>query len=124
MRFAMRSIARTDIPHGGSLLVIDGEATTLGIERGCVWVTEENSFIDHVLVAGQRYTFDRPGVAIVTAREDARVTLSARRLGPRPLRVALAGRTLYERPLWLSAAWMLLPLPWMLSMMRAVTSAR
>ena len=114
----MRRIARTDIADGEALLVTDGEATTLHIDRGCVWVTEEGSFVDHVLVAGQRYTLDRPGIAIVTAHGDARVTLSARRLGARPSRVVAAGRTLYARPIWLSIVTMLLPLPQALSTAR------
>jgi hypothetical protein len=111
MRLAMRSIARAEIPVGESLVVIDGEATTMRIDRGCIWITEEKSFIDHVLVAGQRYTFDRPGVAIVTAHEDARDTLVAPRIGARPARVALGGKAFYLRPMWQTLVGMLLPSP-------------
>ena len=45
---------------GESLTVVDGEASTIRIDRGEVWLTEHGSFIDHLLVAGQAYTFDRP----------------------------------------------------------------
>ena len=107
----MRRIARVEIPEGDSLVVTDGKATSIHIDFGCVWITEEKSFIDHVLVAGQRYTFDRPGVAIATAHEDARVTLVAPRLGAWPARVALPGRVLYVRPVWQTVLGMLLPKP-------------
>ena len=85
---------------GDMLTVTDGEATTIRIDRGCVWITEEESVIDHVLEAGQRYTFDRPGVAIVAAQGDVRVTLLAPRIGPRPARIACGSSTLYFRPVW------------------------
>ena len=108
MRFPMRRIARAEIPDGASLVVKDGELTTLRVLHGCVWVTEECSFIDHILVAGQRYTFDRPGVAIVTAHEDARVALAAPATAC-PAHVSLAKRTLFERPAWQSIARFLIP---------------
>lgn len=111
MRRAMRRIARAEIPVGESLAITDGEATTIRIDRGRIWITEEKSFIDHVLVAGQRYTLDRPGVAIVTAQEDARVTLVAPRIGAPPARVTLAGKALYVRPVWRKFVRMLLPSP-------------
>lgn len=93
------------------MVVTNGKGTTVRIEGGCVWITEEKSFIDHVLVAGQRYTFDRPGVAIATAHEDACVTLDAPRFGAWPARVALAGKVLYLRPVWQTILGMLWPLP-------------
>ena len=68
--------------RGDRLSVTDGEATTIRIDRGCVWITEEGSVVDHVLEAGQRYTFDRPGVALVAAQNEVRVTLLAPRVGP------------------------------------------
>jgi len=91
------------LARGESLTVLDGEASTIRIDRGEVWLTEHGSFIDHVLVAGQAYTFDRPGKAIVTAQADSRVTVFAPQDGPPPVRIATALRTLYARPLW----WML-----------------
>ena len=86
--------------RGDTLSVADGEATTIRIDHGCVWITEEGSVIDHVLETGQRYTFDRPGVALVAAQGDVRVTLLAPRVGPRPARIACGKATLYFRPLW------------------------
>ena len=94
--------------RGDRLSVTDGEATTIRIDRGCVWITEEGSVVDHVLEAGQRYTFDRPGVALVAAQNEVRVTLLAPRVGPRPARIACGKATLYFRPLWwdvIAAMW-------------------
>jgi hypothetical protein len=93
---------------GESLSVDDGVAATIRIDRGEVWLTEHGSFVDHILVAGQSYTFDRPGRAIVTAQADTRVAVLAPDEGPPPARIATARRTLYVRPLW----WMLPALLW------------
>jgi hypothetical protein len=109
VKLAQRRITRASMVRGASLSVTDGEGATIRIHRGCVWVTEEESFIDHVLVGGQRYTFDRPGVAIVTAHEDACVTLSAPRFGAAPVRVAVAGMTVYQRTLWQALVGALVP---------------
>jgi hypothetical protein len=109
VKLGQRRITRASLARGASLSVTDGEGVTIRIHRGCVWVTEEESFIDHVLVGGQRYTFDRPGVAIVTAHEDACMTLSAPRFGAAPARVAVAGRTVYQRPLWQALVGAFLP---------------
>ena len=57
---------------GESLAVVDGLASTLRIDCGEVWLTEHCSFIDHILVAGQSYTLDRPGKAIVAAQTESR----------------------------------------------------
>ena len=111
MTLGQRRIARASLVRGASIAVTDGEGTTIRIDRGCVWITEEASFIDHVLVARQRYTLDRAGVAVVTAHEDAQVTLSAPRFGATPARVSLAGRTLYRRPLWQALVGVFLPPP-------------
>jgi len=101
--------------RGDRLSVTDGEATTIRIDRGCVWITEEGSVVDHVLEAGQRYTFDRPGVALVAAQNEVRVTLLAPRVGPRPARIACGKATLYFRPLW----WDVIAAMWPASMRRA-----
>jgi len=107
------------LAHGESLTVVDGEASTIRIDRGEVWLTEHGSFIDHILVAGQAYTFDRPGTAIVTAQADSRVTVLAPHEGPPPARIATVRRTLYVRPL----RWMLPALLWPASWRRPVPIA-
>ena len=109
------AVTRAVIKRGDTLSVTDGEATTIRIDRGCVWITEEGSAIDHVLEAAQRYTFDRPGVALVAAQTDVRVTLLAPRVGPRPARIACGKTTLYLRPMW----WDVIASVWPVSMRRA-----
>jgi len=95
--------------RGESLTVVDGAASTIRIDRGEVWLTEHGSLIDHVLVAGQSYTFDRPGMAIVAAQVDSHVTVFAPHEGPPPVRIATSLRTLYTRPLWWMLAALLYP---------------
>ena len=107
------------LARGESLTVVDGEASTLRIDRGEVWLTEHGSFIDHVLVAGQAYTFDRPGKAIVTAQADSHVTVLAPHEGPPPACIATPRRTLYTRPPW----WTLPALLWPASRRRPVSMA-
>ena len=104
---------------GESLAVVDGIASTIRIDRGEVWLTEHGSFIDHILVAGQSYTFDRPGKAIVAAQSQTQVTVLAPHDGPPPARIATARRTLYARPL----RWMLPALLWPASCRRPAPMA-
>ena len=100
------------LARGESLTVVDGEASTIRVDLGEVWLTEHGSFVDHILVAGQCYVFDRPGTAIVAAQEDSRVTVLAPHEGPPPARIATARRTLQVRPLkWLLPA-LLWPAAW------------
>ena len=107
------------LARGESLAVVDGEASTIRIDRGEVWLTEHGSFIDHILVAGQSYTFDRPGRAIVAAQAESRVTVLAPHEGPPSARIATARRSLYARPL----RWMLPALLWPASWRRPVPIA-
>jgi hypothetical protein len=97
------------IARGELLAITDGEATTIRIDRGEVWISEEGSYIDHVLCAGQAYTVESSGVALVAAQKDSRVTLFAPRVGPPPARIAVAGQTVYARSLWRSVVALLFP---------------
>lgn len=105
------------LASGESLTVVDGEASTIRVDLGEVWLTEHGSFVDHILVAGQSYTFDRPGTAVVAAQADSRVTVLAPHEGPPPARIATARRTLYARPL----KWLLPALLWPAAWRRPVT---
>ena len=66
------------------LAITDGVATTIQIYSGEVWMTEDGSFIDHILTAGHRYTFDRFGRAIVVARRESSIDLYSPRIGVPP----------------------------------------
>ena len=106
---ASGAVTIVKLKRGETLSVSDGEATTLRIDRGQVWVTEEGNFVDHVLCAGQRYTFDRPGVALVSAQLDSRVTLYAPAIGTAAARITVAREVLYERSVWQTIVALLLP---------------
>jgi Protein of unknown function (DUF2917) len=114
-----RDLRRVSLARDELLAVTDGEATTIRIERGEVWVTEHGSFIDHILSAGQRYTFDRPGVALVAAQRDSRVSLYLPRVGPPPASVERKGvrsTRLYAPSVW----WRMLGRLWPASMRKAL----
>jgi hypothetical protein len=98
------------------LVITDGVATTIRIYRGEVCITEDASFIDHVLTAGQHYTFDRSGRAIVVARSESRIGLDTPRIGVPPRSVERckprwpSNDMLYVRPPLLNAVVGLIPL--------------
>lgn len=60
------------------LEVLDGLGTSMQCLLGSVWVTQDGDRRDIVLAAGDAFTLDRNGVAIVYATDDAEVCLSAR----------------------------------------------
>jgi hypothetical protein len=98
------------------LAVSDGVATTVRIESGEVSITEEGSFIDHILCAGQQYTIDRSGRAIVAARTKSRVAIYSPRIGAPPRSVERGDSScatsdlLYARSPFLNAIASLIPL--------------
>jgi Protein of unknown function (DUF2917) len=75
------SAARPTILHANSvprdawLAIEDGIETVIQIEHGEVWITEEGSFIDHILVTGQHYAIDRPGVTIISMQCESHVVM-------------------------------------------------
>jgi hypothetical protein len=97
------------------LVVDDGIGITVVVDSGEVWITEEGSFIDQILGAGQDYTIDRPGRAIVAARTESCITLRSPGIGVPPKSVERcdprrAGKVLlYARSLALSAIAGLIP---------------
>lgn len=54
---------------GQSLRVRDAVGRTIMCCAGTVWITQEGDLRDIFLTAGQRFTFDRPGLALIHAEE-------------------------------------------------------
>ena len=52
---------------GRSLRVRDAAGRTVTCCAGTVWITQEGDLRDVILQAGERFTLDRPGVAIICA---------------------------------------------------------
>ena len=57
------------LTRGQSLKVRDALGCTVMCCAGTVWITQENDLRDIFLTAGQRFTFDRPGLALIYAEE-------------------------------------------------------
>lgn len=57
----------TRLTPGQSLRVRDATGCTIMCCAGTVWITQENDAREILLAAGQRFTFDRAGIALVCA---------------------------------------------------------
>jgi hypothetical protein len=64
------------LARGQTLKVIDALGSTICVQQGSVWVTEENVPKDVVLEAGHCYRLSRKGLALVHAFGDAAVALA------------------------------------------------
>jgi hypothetical protein len=100
---AHTTLHANSLPRGAWLALEDGVATVIQVKQGEVWISEEGSFIDHILVAGQHYAIDRPGVAIVSMQSEADVAMHFPSGGIAPRRIDLhatgdgKGQRLYQR---------------------------
>lgn len=65
------------VRRGGVLRIDDGAGLLVCVWTGEVWVTEQDSAEDHVLVAGQSLRLSRGGTALVHAFRCARLSLSS-----------------------------------------------
>lgn len=81
---------KTDLSHvliplrkSELLRVVDGAGRAVAVFSGTVWVTQEGDLADHVLGAGEVFTLDRGGLALVAALEDSTLTF----VDPQPGRV-------------------------------------
>ena len=57
---------------GGSLQVRDAAGCTVSCCAGTVWITQENDIRDVFLAAGESFTFDRKGLAVIRAEKGMR----------------------------------------------------
>ena len=71
---AHRRIAMT---RGSILRIEDGLETTLRVEVGAVWLTQEGDARDYYLGAGESLRLDRDGLAIAHATRRAVLALAA-----------------------------------------------
>lgn len=55
------------LASGSSLKVRDAAGCTVMCCAGTVWITQENDVRDIFLKAGENYTFDRKGLALIRA---------------------------------------------------------
>jgi hypothetical protein len=60
-----------------TISVVDGKGARIAVVAGSVWITQERDSRDVLLRAGQSFTLDRDGTAIVEALADAEVALDA-----------------------------------------------
>jgi hypothetical protein len=63
------NICTTRLAPGESLRLRDAVGCTVTCCAGTVWITQQGDLRDIFLAAGQRFTFDRPGLALIHAME-------------------------------------------------------
>ena len=68
---------RLQLARSRHVQVIDGRGSSMRCLAGSVWVTQEGDPRDIVLAAGDAFTLDRDGVAIVYATSDAAIAFSS-----------------------------------------------
>jgi len=78
VRYLRRSIVNRSEP----LVLADAKGTVVAVDRGSVWLTQEDDPRDIVLLRGMSFQIDRPGRTIVAAEKPSTVRL----LVPQPFR--------------------------------------
>ena len=81
------------LDRGDSLHIRNGRGTRVRAASGVLWITEENSPADHVLLPGDAIDLAQTGMAIVLAHRAARVVVEVPSgvRPPRAVEMALAG---------------------------------
>ena len=76
-----------ELPRGGTLRIADGQKHVVDVFQGQVWLTQDGDLRDVFLEAGQSFTVDGPGLALLHAFEDSRllVTDVSEHRGARPV---------------------------------------
>ena len=69
--------ANLQLSRSGHVEVLDGRGSLVHCLFGSVWLTQDGDPRDIVLEAGQSFTLDRDGVALVYATSDAGLALSS-----------------------------------------------
>jgi hypothetical protein len=63
------------MPSGSALRLNNAQHTTLKVQCGLVWITEEGVDEDHFLRLGESYAVRGNGLVIIGAESDARVSM-------------------------------------------------
>lgn len=69
MRANLDEVGTKRLAPGQSLRVCDAVGSTVMCCAGTVWITQEGDLRDIFLTAGQSFTFDRSGLALIRAEE-------------------------------------------------------
>lgn len=67
---------RLAMPRGSVLRVQDGEGIALHVWSGSLWITQEGDRQDYYVGAGDAFSLDRGGLALVSATRRALVTMT------------------------------------------------
>jgi Protein of unknown function (DUF2917) len=65
------------IPKHRSVPIRSGPGTQILVLTGCVWVTQDGDGKDYILASGDGMSVTKPGLTLVMALEDSRVSLVA-----------------------------------------------
>jgi hypothetical protein len=57
--------------------IVDGKGLRVTCLEGVVWITQERDRRDLILLPGQSFVLDRPGVAVVFALRDATISVAS-----------------------------------------------
>ena len=68
--------------------VLDGEGLNLLCLKGAVWVTQEDDARDIILAAGESFTLDRKGLAVLYALSAACIAMQSHAIPSLPARAA------------------------------------
>lgn len=66
-----------DLPAERHLTLDNARGTPLRVTRGTVWITQERSYADVILQAGDRWVVERTGRTVIQAQSDANVCIAA-----------------------------------------------
>ena len=78
------------LDRGNVLRIVDGPGVRVTPASGVLWVTEQNSANDQVLMPGRTFELERPGLALVLAHRPAQVMVELPAGTPTPERVEIA----------------------------------
>jgi len=65
----------TDLTAGSMLRVRDGQGRAIVVFEGQVWITQDGDQRDIVVAAGESFRADHPGLMLVEALRDSKLTL-------------------------------------------------